>query len=97
MCAGIEVACPDIPDPENGDILFAEETTSPFKLDTTATYTCNLGYSLVGEAMRTCEGDGTQERGMWSSLAPECVGECCCYYMKDLNHQQIVFTLHGIC
>ena len=67
--------CPDIPDPENGQIVFDADTTCPFDLGTTATYSCHYGYSLVGEAVRTCEGDGTQEYGTWSTPAPECVGE----------------------
>ena len=82
-CAGIEVVCSDIPDPENGDIMFAEGTTSPFEVGTIATYICNLGYSLMGgDSARTCEGDGTQEYGMWSGLAPECVGEYCCLHER---------------
>ncbi len=37
----------------------------------TTTYTCNTGYTLVGDMTRTC-----QANGMWSSSDPACECEC---------------------
>ena len=36
----------------------------------TATYRCDDGYQLIGEAARTCE-----ETGLWSGSAPYCARE----------------------
>ena len=76
LCSAIEVTCEDIPDPDNGQIVFDTDTTSPFDLETTATYSCDAGFELQnGDTVRTCEGDGTTETGTWSGMAPVCVGE----------------------
>jgi CUB/sushi domain-containing protein len=37
-----------------------------------ATYGCNVGYSVVGTATRSCQGDGT-----WSGAAPSCSPKDC--------------------
>ena len=39
--------CPDIPDPDKGQIDFVPDDTAPFSLGTNATYSCDDGYSLV--------------------------------------------------
>ena len=36
----------------------------------TATYTCNAGYNLIGPISRTCGSDG-----VWSPAAPTCEGK----------------------
>lgn len=56
--------CPHIPAPDNGCIDFAEDKTAPFMIDTTAMYSCDPGYSLVGTALRTCVLDSPN--GVWS-------------------------------
>ena len=38
-------------------------------LDSVANYSCNTGYTLTGDAMRTCQRDGN-----WSGSIPTCVG-----------------------
>lgn len=38
-------------------------------IDSTATYTCFLGYMLVGSATRVCQGNST-----WSGSSPTCEG-----------------------
>ena len=76
LCLAIEVTCEDIPDPVNGQVVFDTDTTCPFDLGTTATYSCDAGFELQnGDIVRTCEGDGTTETGTWSGMAPVCVGE----------------------
>ena len=59
----IAVRCgnPDPADP-NGD-LNVDRTTLGGK----ASYSCNAGYNLVGEAVATC-----QSNGEWSSERPTC-------------------------
>ena len=69
------VMCEDLPDPVNGQIVFAPDTLCPFALGTMATYSCNAGFELQSEnSVRTCEGDGTSESGTWSGTAPTCDG-----------------------
>ena len=57
------VSCVDLTDPANGQVV-----ESGFTPASTATYTCNSGYQLVGDSPRTC-----QDNGQWSGTAPTCV------------------------
>ena len=58
---GIPAECPDLTDPDNGNVNFNTQEGS------TATYTCNTGYQLHGASSRTCQSDGT-----WSDSSPTC-------------------------
>ncbi|HVZ73733.1 MAG TPA: hypothetical protein VHJ20_15240 [Polyangia bacterium] len=59
--------CPTLQDPAGGTV-----STTSLEVGGTATYTCNLGADLNGEATRTCRADGT-----WSGTAPTCgVKDC---------------------
>ena len=57
----VDCGAPDPADP-NGD-LNIDRTTLGGK----ASYSCNAGYNLVGEAVATC-----QSNGEWSSKRPTC-------------------------
>ncbi len=57
-------SCDPLRDIRNGRVLFTGTT-----VDSTATYSCNKGYILVGEQTRTCQYDG-----QWSGEEPVC--EC---------------------
>ena len=59
------VDCGTLTAPTNGTISF---TTTTF--GSTATYSCNTGYTLSGGSIRTCQSDGT-----WSGSVPTCEGE----------------------
>ena len=54
--------CGDLDDPENGQVVLTGTT-----LRSIATYSCSVGYVLVGEQTRTC-----QANGQWSGRAPFC-------------------------
>jgi CUB/sushi domain-containing protein len=54
--------CGALTDPANGSV-----SASPTTYGSTADYTCNLGYGLLGTSPRTCQADGT-----WSGTAPTC-------------------------
>ncbi len=59
------VSCPTLPldcDPAY-EMIDVPNTT----FGSTATYTCTEGYTLTGEATRTC-----QSNGMWSGSEPTC-------------------------
>ena len=43
--------------------------TAVTTLGQNATYSCNTGYNLVGDSIRTC-----QRTGNWSGSAPTCQG-----------------------
>ena len=56
--------CPDPNDPVNGAVTFTGNS-----IDNTATYTCNMGFELVGSATATCTLD---EVVTFSPEPPEC-------------------------
>ena len=49
----------------NGQVDLTSGTT----FGQTATYSCNIGYNLVGDSTRTC-----QATGVWSGSTPTCQG-----------------------
>ncbi len=65
MYISLAVDCGPLNNTANGQVSTSSGTT--FMM--TATYTCNPGLSLNGEATRTCE-----ETGAWSGSAPTCDG-----------------------
>ncbi len=52
-------------DPANGAV---DDSNREFQ--DTATYTCDTGFELFGNSMRTCQADGT-----WSGDEPTCRGK----------------------
>ena len=58
------VACPPLTDPLDGGVVWTN-----LSVGSVAVYTCNRGFELVGNEMRTCQGDGT-----WSGEEPVCTG-----------------------
>ena len=59
------VDCGDLTDPANGQVNHTVRTTC----EQIATYSCNIGYNLVGNSIRVC-----QATGNWSQSAPTCDG-----------------------
>ena len=53
--------CPALPNPTNGVVSHGMDVGD------LADYSCNDGFELIGEDMRTCQTDGT-----WSGSAPTC-------------------------
>ena len=79
------IDCGTLNDTTNGRVSHSAGTT----FGQTATYSCDTGYTLVGDSTRTCQADG-----MWSGSEPTCQGvlllstpEC----TMNLGHG---FTLH---
>ena len=54
--------CEGLTDPQNGAVSVSGTTEG-----STATYTCNIGFNLVGDESRTCQANGD-----WSGSAPTC-------------------------
>ena len=61
------VDCGALTDPENGLV----DTSSGTTIGSTATYTCDTGYTLSGSQTRTCGADGN-----WIYSEPLCEGWC---------------------
>ena len=95
LSTAIVAKCPDIPNPLNGKIDFAEDNLAPFDLGTTATYICDLGYAVTeGSKMRVCVMDELGgEAGIWNGKAPTCDGQLSCtqYLVVD---SEIVTWIH---
>ena len=66
------IECPALTDVTNGAIVYTSDTTAPYNFGTTATHSCNSGYSLVGDKIRTCGGDGSNLTGEWDLSEPTC-------------------------
>ena len=47
--------------------MISSGTVAATGLNAIASYTCDAGYELVGNAMRTCEGNGK-----WNGTEPMC-------------------------
>ena len=63
------LACTDLMDLVNGGITYDMETINNRPVDTVATYTCNVSYTLIGGSTRTCGSDR-----VWSGSDPVCEG-----------------------
>ena len=63
------VDCGSLTIPDNGTVSHTGGTT----FGQTATYSCNIGYNLVGDSNRSCQAEGS-----WSGSAPTCEGTYAC-------------------
>ena len=63
-------SCDELPGIANGVISYSPDSDAPFGLGTLATYTCNDGYELVRNMMRTCV--NTSNGGIFDGLEPSC-------------------------
>ncbi len=75
------IMCPSLFPPPNGMITYSPDNTFPYAYQTMATYSCVLGYGIIGQTMaRTCI-ESALGGGEWSDGAdPTCQGKCwhCC-------------------
>ncbi len=71
------IKCPVLPVFANGMVSYATYMTPDFDLGTTATYSCDDGYTLdlsIGVEVRTCIDDGNNDtEGVFSGQEPACV------------------------
>ena len=78
------VLCPDLPDPENGQVSLSGMTEGSL-----ATYQCDAGFFPTdGVAVRICEAGGE-----WSGSAPTCQGITLHYLHPHLNRNTISVIL----
>ena len=76
--AGVE--CPNLERPRFGRVVM-----TGISFGSTATYSCQIGYRLVGEPTRTC-----QANGQWSGVAPVCKSEWQGKICDSRNNQHLV-------
>ncbi len=72
------ITCPGVPTPINGSIEVdgvSQDENSTYICADVATYSCDTGFSLVGNNSRTCAGDGSSITGAFDGEAPICDGE----------------------
>ena len=64
------VTCPSLSDPVNGSVSCTNGNASGSK----CTYSCDDGYSLVGESELTCNDDKDLDSdvGEWNAVSPVC-------------------------
>ena len=58
----VAILCPELPNPTNGEVSLTGNTVGSL-----ASYSCDLGFGLVGFSTRIC-----QPIGQWSGQAPTC-------------------------
>ena len=71
------ITCPGVPIPNNGTIDFggaSRDENGTYIFAVVATYSCDTGFSLVGDNTRTCTGDGSSTTGVFDGIATICAG-----------------------
>ena len=71
------ITCDLLEDLGNGSIVYHDNVTEQLVFGTVANHSCDEGYFLVGDSVRTCEGSGSTVEGEWSGTAPVCSGRPC--------------------
>ena len=63
------IDCGNLTDPEDGQVMFTPGVVATIEtgLGAIANYTCNDGYDLVGDVLRTC-----QANEQWAGTEPTC-------------------------
>ena len=95
------LTCEELSPPDNGEISLALGPNSlSHGLGSVATYSCDPGYTLVGETTRTCEdtNGGTVTTGTWSGTPPHCQGISCVYehLMHLIPYTPFHSTVHSL-
>ena len=69
----IVINCGLLPLPSEGQVAYTPGVVTGLEtgLNAVASYSCNEGYSLVGDMIRTC-----QANGEWDGAEPTCMCEC---------------------
>ena len=71
----VAVDCGNLANPTNGEV----DLTGTI-VDSTATYSCDDGFTLQGQSTRTCQDDG-----QWSGSAPTCERKLDVAFMQSLG------------
>ncbi len=88
--------CPVLPVFANGMIVYATDVTPDFDLGTTATYSCNDGYTLaIGDEVRTCIDEGENDAvGVSSGHAPACVRKYNALFYRNIPNSFLYWAMN---
>nr|XP_009861089.1 E-selectin [Ciona intestinalis] len=76
------IKCPtEIDAPENGNVVCSDLNNA----DSTCTFTCNAGFSMVGLQATRCISNGNSDVGRWSNPAPVCQSIRCLAQSAPVN------------
>ena len=73
-CYDLAIQCFELDSPENGSVEYSGSLGQGINFGDTATYSCETGFGLSGNAKRTCIGNGTSSLGQWNGIEPTCEG-----------------------
>ncbi len=73
-CLITGITCQSLAPIMNGMISYLPMTT-PYLFGSAAQYTCNDGFYIQGNDVRTCASDGSSSTGVWSDTSPVCSGK----------------------
>ncbi len=62
------VICPNLNSPQSGQVIVSDVNNIQ---GSNATYSCNIGFELIGNSMRICQNTGGSV-GVWSGSDPTC-------------------------
>ena len=71
----IAITCPPLTAPTNGFVTYSSSTSDEngnYAFSAMATYSCDTGFSLVGNNTRTCTGDSSSTTGVFEGEAAIC-------------------------
>ena len=93
----IHVAQRCLPVIANGVITYAPDSVQNYSLGTTATYSCNAGFSLdlsAGSETRTCVNDGNDDaEGIFDLQAPTCVRKSTGNILYNYSSNEVQYSL----
>ena len=77
VCVCVCITCHLLSSQNNGTISYntRANNASILAFGVMAAYSCDTGFSLVGNNTRTCTGDGSSTTGVLDGEAPTCDGE----------------------
>ena len=89
--------CPDLPSLTNGMIMYSAEFTNSRPFSSSATYSCNTGYTLTGGAFTIRTNRVCVSGGNWTGSPPTCKGEFCnsCIQFVFVSIQNCVYKISG--
>ena len=81
------VYCPALTPPDNGTVSISSGVNY-LSVGSTATYSCDPGYALLGSTTRTCEDPDRDSVGTWTGSMPNCQGNNSQYIPTGLTLSQ---------
>ena len=74
-----KAVCDELSVIANGRISYSPDMTVPYSVGTVASHSCNPGFELIGEVIRTCEDGGAGVGGVFVGSEPSCQRELVCF------------------